>query len=410
MQSSPIGDGLPSHGAAREWAAVASVALGTFVLVTSEFLPVGLLTKVAADLHASEGATGLMMTTPAIVAAFAAPAVMLGARRLDRRIILWVLSAILVLSNVIVAVAPNLPILLAGRVLLGVGVGAFWSIGSVIAAKIVPATSVGRANTIIFAGISVGTVLGVPVGALIGDAFGWRFAFDSIAGFGVLVLVAQIIFIHRLPPAEIVTLRHFGALFAVPKARLGLLAIVVAFIAQFGAYTYMGAFLEQVSRMSPAMISLLLLGYGVAGFAGNFAGGAAAQRNAYATLAGTCLLLGAAIVLLTLTGRTEILAVPLVILWGFGFGALPIATQGWMLKAAPVEMEHASAVYISVLQFGLASGAFFGGILVDRFGLTAALTSAGSAALATAVITWLFGRDQRNGRVASERHEAAAGR
>jgi predicted MFS family arabinose efflux permease len=388
---------LPSRASGREWLAVASVALGTFALVTSEFLPVGLLTKVAADLHASEGSTGLMVTTPGIVAAMAAPGVMLGAGRLDRRIILWILSAILILSNATVALAPNLPVLLAGRVLLGIDVGAFWAISSVIAVKMVPQASVGRANAIIFAGISVGTVIGVPVGALIGDAFGWRAAFGGVAGFGVLVLAAQLSVLGRLPPSEVVSVRHLIALFAIPKARLGLLAILLVITGQFGAYTYMGAFLEHVTRTPPAVLSVLLLGYGIAGFVGNFLGGVAVQRSARWTLAGSALLLGGAVVLLPVIGTFEIPAAVLIILWGFAFGALPIAMQGWMLKAAPDEMESASAMFISVLQVGLASGALLGGVAVDRFGLNAALTAAGCAALAAAALVWVFGRDSGGG-------------
>ncbi|HEY0145224.1 MAG TPA: MFS transporter, partial [Methylovirgula sp.] len=384
------GSGATVRAIASEWLAVASVALGTFTLVTSEFLPVGLLTKVAASLHTSEGATGLMVTTPGVVAAIAAPAVMMGAGKLDRRIILWILSAILVISNLTVTLAPNLPVLLLGRVMLGIDVGAFWAISSVIATKMVAPSSVSRANAIIFAGISVGTVVGVPAGSLIGDTFGWRAAFGAIAAFGALVLIAQLLFLKRLPPSEIVSLRHLTALFGIPKARLGLLATMMAIIAQFGAYTYMGAFLEQVTLAPAALLSALLLGYGIAGFFGNFVGGAAVAHNARWTLAGTALLSGASIVLLPAIGWLEAPAVVLVILWGFAFGALPIAMQGWMLQAAPGEMESASAMFISVLQVGLASGSLLGGVVVDHFGLDVALVSSGCVALITAGLVWFF--------------------
>jgi predicted MFS family arabinose efflux permease len=359
------------------------------------------LTGVSADLHASEGATGLMMTIPGLVAAFAAPGVMLGAGRMDRRIILWVLSAILVISNLIVALAPNLPLVLLGRVLLGIDIGAFWAISSVIAVKIVPQASVGRANAIIFAGISVGTVLGVPAGALIGHAFGWRAAFACVAAFGALVFAAQLFLLPRLPPTEVVSVRHLAALFRIPKARLGLLAIFLAFAGHFGAYTYMGAFLEHVTLTPPALLSSMLLGYGIAGFTGNFVGGAFAQRNARATLTGTTLVLGAAMILLTTVGRAQVPAALLVTLWGFAFGALPIATQAWMINAAPGEMESASAMYISVLQLGLATGAFFGGRVVDAFGLTATLLGAGVASVSTAVMVLYFGRERRGATLVS---------
>lgn len=384
---------VPNEASGREWLAVASVALGTFTLVTSELMPVGLLTKVAATVHATDGATGLMVTTPGIIAAFAAPGVMLGVGQLDRRIILWALSAILVMSNAIVALAPNLPVLLVGRVLLGIDVGAFWAISSVIALKMMPEASVGRANAIIFAGISVGTVVGVPAGTLIGDALGWRASFGAVAGFGALVLAAQLAFLKPLPPSEVVTLRHLAALFRIPKARLGLLGMLLVVTGQFGAYTYMGAFLEKVTLAPPALLSSLLLGYGITGFFGNFVGGAAAQRTAFWTLIATSCVLGGAIILLPPIGYLAIPAAILILLWGFAFGALPIAMQGWMLNSAPDEMESASAMFISALQIGLALGAFLGGVVVDRFGLDATMSTFGCVGMLTAALLWVFGRD-----------------
>jgi predicted MFS family arabinose efflux permease len=390
-------DGLPGHASGREWLAVASVALGTFALVSSEFLPVGLLTKIAADLGASEGSTGLMVTVPGFVAALASPGVMLLAGRLDRRIILLALSTILVLSNIIVATAHSLPIVVIGRVLLGIDIGAFWAVSSVIAMRIVPEVSAGRANSIIFAGISVGTVIGVPTGALIGDLYGWRSAFGGVAIFGVLVLATQMSLLPRLPASEVVTVGHLKALFGIPKARLGLMVILVAFMAQFGAYTYMGAFLEHVTRAPATVLSFMLLGYGLAGILGNFVGGTIAKRNPRGALAVVTLLLGSSVILLPFAGTMQFPASILVVLWGAAWGALPIATQMWMLYAAPAEMESASAMYISVLQLGLASGALVGGTVVDHTGLSMTLTIAGCAALATAAAVMLFGRD-RNGK------------
>lgn len=382
------------HASRRDWLAIASVALGTFALVTSEFLPVGLLTKVATDLKASEGATGLMVTIPGIVAAFAAPAAMLGAKNLDRRIMLWILSAILVLSNTVVALAPNLTILLIGRVMLGIAVGAFWAISSIIAVKIVPQTSVGRASSIIFAGISVGTVLGVPAGALIGATFGWRAAFGAIACFGVLVLAAQIFLLPRLRPSQVVTVAHLVSLFRIPKARIGLLATLLAFVSHFGAYTYMGAFLEHVTLTPAAVLSALLVGYGVAGFIGNFVSGAGSQRNPRLMLALSTLLIGGSVILMPACGQSEIPASILVLVWGFAFGMLPVAAQGWMMNAAPNEMESASAMFVAILQVGLASGALFGGVAVDHLGLSTTLVGSGSIAVVTAAMVWMAGRNK----------------
>ncbi|UPG96547.1 MFS transporter [Luteibacter aegosomatissinici] len=380
------------QAALREWLAVGAVALGTFALVTSEFIPVGLITRMSADFGSPEGATGLMMTVPAFAAAIAAPAVMLGAKRMDRRIMLCLLSALLMLSNLVVALAPSLGVALFGRVLLGIDVGAFWAISSIVAAKIVPAASVARASAIIFAGISLGSVVGVPAGALIGSAFGWRAAFESVAAFGALVLVAQLVLLPRLPPSEVVTVRHLASIFRIPSARLGLLACFLAFAGQFAAYTYMGAFLEHVTKMQPALLSSLLLGYGVAGFVGNFVGGALSHRGPRVTYAGAAAALGLSILLLTLGGQSQMIASIAVLAWGFAFGALPIATQGFMARAAAKELESASAVFVSILQMGFAVGAFVGGRAVDTVGLPTTLIGAAVASIATGFLIMQFGR------------------
>ncbi|MGN6481784.1 MFS transporter [Luteibacter sp.] len=380
------------HATTREWMAVGAVALGTFALVTSEFIPVGLITRMSADFGSSDGATGLMMTVPAFAAAIAAPAVMLGARRMDRRIILCLLSALLVISNLVVGYAPNLGVVLFGRVLLGIDVGAFWAISSIVAGKIAPSASVGRASSIIFAGISLGSVVGVPAGALIGSAFGWRTAFESVAAFGLLVLVAQVTLLPRLPPSEVVTMRHLAAIFRIPSARLGLLACFLAFAGQFAAYTYMGAFLEHVTKMQPAVLSSLLLGYGVAGFVGNFVGGALSQRGPRLTYAGAAAALGLSVLALTLGGQSQTVASIAVLAWGCAFGALPIATPGFMARAAAKELESASSMFVSILQMGFAFGAFVGGRAVDSVGLSATLSCAAIATIATGILIVRFGR------------------
>jgi predicted MFS family arabinose efflux permease len=383
---------MPVHASSRDWLAIVSIALGTFALVTSEILPVGLLPRIAADLRASDGAIGLMVTTPGIVAALAAPGVMLGARRLDRRTILWVMSGLLVISNAIVALAPNLTILLLGRVLLGFDSGVFWAISFIVAVKIVPQKSLARANSIIFAGVSVGSVVGVPAGALIGATFGWRASFADMAAFGAVALAMQFAYLTRLPPDEIVTLHHLASLFRNPKARLGVIATFLSFTGHLGGYTYMGAFLVQVTHTAPTVLSSLLLSYGIAGLVGNFVGGAAAEKNVRRTLVGTTALLGLAIVLLPVFGAATMPAAVFVILWGFTFGALPLVLQSWMLKGAPKEMDVASATYIAVIQVAVASGALLGGITTDHAGLNATLVGAGCLELITAVIIGLLGQ------------------
>ncbi len=386
--TAPSGD-KPSLSA---WAAVASVGTGAFALVTAEFLPVGLLPAIAADLGVTEGQAGLTVTMPGLLAALAAPALTVATGRLDRRIVLWGLTALLVVSNVIVALAPGFVPVLIGRLLLGLGVGGFWAIGVTIGPKLVPPAHVIKATSLIFAGVSLGTVAGVPTGALIGEIWGWRAAFAATGIVGIVVLAAQIALLPRLKPAQAVRLRDLPALFTVAKARIGLLAALLLFIGQFAAYTYVTPFLVQVSDMGPAMVTGLLLAYGVAGFVGNSAGAWVANRDVGLAVMLAAGLIGAATLSLPLWGESQLAATVIVALWGLAFGAMPISIQSWMFRAAPHALETGAALFVTVVQIALASGALAGGIAVDRAGVPAAMILGGGFALATALLIGLFGR------------------
>jgi MFS family permease len=172
---------IPATASARAWLAMASVALGSFAMVTSEFLPIGLLGAIARDMGVAEGRAGLMVTVPGFTAAFAAPAATLLAGRLDRRTLLLVLSALILGSNLLVAGAHGFGMLLAGRVLLGLCVGGFWALAAAVGRRLVPEASGDHATAIVLAGISAGTVLGVPLATAIGNSLGWRGAFVVVA-------------------------------------------------------------------------------------------------------------------------------------------------------------------------------------------------------------------------------------
>ncbi|GAA2147139.1 MFS transporter [Actinomadura napierensis] len=161
--------------------AVLAVAAATFLVVTSEMLPVGLLTSIGPDLGASAGTAGLAMTVPGLVAALCAPALSAATARLDRRAVLVALAGLLAAADLGSAAAFGLPALLASRILVGVAIGGVWSIAGGLAARLVPERSAGAATAVVFGGISVASVAGVPAGTLIGDLAGWRAAF-AVAG------------------------------------------------------------------------------------------------------------------------------------------------------------------------------------------------------------------------------------
>ena len=387
----PAPEGSPTRSA---WLAVLSVAVGSFALVTTEFLPVGLLPAIAAELGITEGIAGMMVTIPGIVAAFAAIFVTVGVGKSDRRNVILGLTALLALSNLIVALSHSLPLILLGRALLGIGVGGFWAIGGALGNRLVPPAHAARATAIIFAGISLGTVAGVPAGALIGEALGWRLAFATAGAVSVLVFLMQLFLMPRLPTSQATTFSQLPALLRVKKGRLGMLATLLVFIGQFAAYTYVTPFLSQIAGLGAGTISALLLVYGAAGFAGNLIGGWAVARSVRNSLIATGLVMGVSALLLPVLGTSLWGATVLIVTWGLAFGMMPISVQTWMFKAAPHAMESGGAVFVATAQVSLASGALVGGMAVDHLGVSSAMVVGGLFAMAMAgVIAAWAGKD-----------------
>jgi len=376
----------PAPQPAASWTAVASVGIGAFALVTSEFLPVGLLPQIAQDLGVSPGQAGLLVTLPGIVAAVMAPFTLAFAGTLDRRHLLCVLLAMLAAANLTVAFATSLPLVLAGRILLGIAIGGFWTIGGSLGPRLRPGSEGAKATSLIFSGVSVGTVAGVPVGTLVGGMLGWRMAFGAATAVALLVVAVLMAALPPLKPTQAQGLGDVGSVLKVRKVQVGLFAILLIFVGQFGSYTYITPYLLQHAGIGAAAISAILFGYGAAGFAGNLLAGWAAARSVKWTLVATAALMGVPIALMLAAGSQAGLVVPLLMLWGLGFGMLPIALQSWLFSATPDKLEAVSAVFVSSAQAAIGAGALAGGLLVDRFGLHSAMGMGAIATLITAVV------------------------
>jgi predicted MFS family arabinose efflux permease len=379
----------PATAPVRAWLAVASVALGTFAMVTSEFLPIGLLGAIARDMGVAEGRAGLMVTVPGFTAAFAAPAAALLAGRLDRRTLLLVLSALILGSNLLVASADRFEVLLAGRVLLGLCVGGFWAFAAAVGRRLVPEASGDRATAIVLAGISAGTVLGVPLATAIGNSVGWRGAFVAVALLASATGIAQLLLLPRLQGEAGA---GFGTLPALLRNRVliaGLGAAALVAGGHFIAYTYLEPFLSHAAGFSEAGVSLALVAYGLAGIAGTFAGERLAARDLRLAFIAVGMLLAVAIAGLDLAGAHTPAAGLLIALWGLAFGAVPVCVQLWVFRAAPHYAETSAALMVTVFQLALAAGASGGGWLVDHAGLRAAYLVGAFTALCAVLLLCL---------------------
>jgi predicted MFS family arabinose efflux permease len=381
--------------ARRGWLGVSSVGLGSFAIVLSEFLPIGLLPAIAADLDVSIGTAGLMVVLTGLSAAVAAPAVTVTTSGLDRRVVLLGLSVLLVLADGLAALAPSFAVLLLARLLLGTSLGGFWAIGAGLAGRLVPPADAIRATSLITAGISLATVVSLPLGAAVSALTSWRVGFVVGGAVGLVALGLQLVTLPRMPAAQRVRLSTLGALFRVPRARVGLVGAAVLFFAQFAAYTFVSPYLQDVAAVGPGTVTLALLLFGVAGIGGNAVAGGTLSRSVLGTTGVAGTVLGATVVLLPELAHWAPGAVALVAVWGFVWGGLPLAMQTWMSSASPGDPETGLALFVTTIQLALAAGSVLGGVAVTAFGIPADFRLAGAVALlGTLVLVALGSRDR----------------
>lgn len=382
---------MTSSAARRGWLSVTSVALGSFVLVLSEFLPIGLLPAIADDLDVGIGTAGLMVVATGLVGAVAAPVVTVLTSRLDRRVVLVSLTVLLVIADGLAAIAPSFWVLLIARMLLGVGIGGFWAIGAGIAGRLVRPELTIRATSLITAGVSVATVVSLPLGALVSSLASWRLGFVIGGALGLVALVLQLAMLPRIPAQQRVRFATLGSLLRVPRARVGLIAAAFVFAAQFAAYTYIAPYLQQLVGVGPDTVTIALLVFGVAGIVGNFAAGFTLDRSVLATIGASKFVLAAAVVLLPLLAHSVVGVFMLLVVWGLVWGALPLGMQTWMSTASPAGSETGLALFVTTIQLAIAAGSVLGGAAVSSFGLAADFWLAGGVAIVGAVVLVAMG-------------------
>lgn len=390
----------PSVAASRHrWLAVTAVGLATFSVVTTEMLPVGLLTPIANTLGVSIGTAGLTISLPALLAALFAPLMVIAAGGIDRRLILCGLLGMLVIANLAAALAPSVSWMLLARILVGFCMGGIWAIAGGLAARLVPDRRIGLATSIIFGGVAAASVLGVPLGALIADLAGWRWAFGGMAVFSGLVLVLHLLVMPSLPVVASSTWRQFGEQLAQRRVQIGLLLTLLLVVGHFVAFTFVRPLLLSISRFDPQWIGALLFVYGAAGIVGNFLVGLAAARHTLATLVTIALGLTLTPLLFLCMGQSASGAGAVLLVWGLAYGGVSVGLMTWMMKAAPQAVEIAAALYVGTFNIAIALGAWAGGRSADELGLTANLWLAGGLAAAALLLTLVVGAHQRKAAV-----------
>src|SRR6202042_1341796 len=355
-------------GYLRQRLAVFSVALGTFTLVTNEFLPVALLTGIRTSLGVSQGAAAFMITVPAVVAAIASPALAVASRRLDRRLVLLWMAGLFTASDALSAAAPNFTTMLLARFLLGAGIGGFWAIGASIGGRLVPESRAAWARAVIFSGISLAIVLGVPVAAFVGGWLGWRIAFAAAGGLALLALILMALLLPKIGVQRPVTRAELVKVLRAPNARLGLIVTLGLVAGQYAAYTFITPFLAKADHAGPRVVSVLLLVFGIGGLIGNFGVVRLLSLRLRATVVGMAATLAVATAVMPVVGAWRPAAVVTLGVWGLAYGAMTVAMQTWVFTADRQDLWSGSALYPAVFQASIAVGSLLGGVVGGTLG------------------------------------------
>jgi DHA1 family inner membrane transport protein len=347
--------------------ALYALAAGAFGIGTTEFVIMGLLIQVAADLKVTIADAGLLISGYALGVFVGAPLLTVATSRLPRKAVLIGLMAIFTLGNLCCAMAPNYTLLLLARVVTSLAHGTFFGVGSVVATRLVAADRRASAISIMFTGLTIATLLGVPAGAWLGLHFGWRSTFWAVAAIGVLAMLV----IAALVPGghehgNRIAVRDELRAIAHPSVLLGLLMTVLGFAGVFTVFTYIQPILTEVTGFAPGAVSPILLVFGVGLIAGNLLGGRLADshltRALWMTLAALIVVLGA----MSFALHGKVLTVLFVGLLGVAAFATVPPLQLWVLHKANDAKNLASSLNIGAFNLGNALGAWLGGIVVAR--------------------------------------------
>jgi DHA1 family inner membrane transport protein len=359
--------------------AVYALTAGAFGIGTTEFVIMGLLLQVAGDLGVTVSTAGLLISGYALGVFAGAPILTILTRRLPRKTVLLALMLIFTIGNLACALAPNYAALMAARIVTALAHGTFFGVGSVVATSLVAADRKASAIAVMFTGLTVATLLGVPFGAWLGLELGWRATFFAVAAIGVVALIVLAVFVPRSTEVEEpVALRREIAAVLTPQVQLGFLMTVLGFAGVFTVFTYIQPILVQVTGFSEGAVSPILLVFGLGLLGGNLLGGRWADRNLVASLIGTLAILLVLLIATRLAIDSKIAVVAAIGLLGAASFATVAPLQLRVLeKAGPVGHNLASSLNIAAFNLGNAIGAWLGGATLDHgFGLAAIPLSA----------------------------------
>ncbi|MDX3780511.1 MFS transporter [Streptomyces europaeiscabiei] len=381
--------------------ALLALAIGAFGIGTTEFVIMGVLPEVAGDFGVSIPTAGFLVTGYALGVVFAAPIMTALGTRVSRRRMLMLLMGLFITGNLLSALAPAYSVMLLGRVVASLAHGAFFGIGSVVAAGLVASDRKAGALAMMFSGLTVANVVGVPLGTLIGQSVGWRVTFAGVAALGVVGLLGIARLVPETARPKDVRLRHELAAFKNVQVLLAMGMTVLGFGGVFAAITYIAPMMTHVAGFADSSVTWLLVLFGLGMVGGNLVGGKYADRALMPMLYVSLGALAVVLALFSFTAHDKIAAAVSVMLIGaLGFATVP-PLQKRVLDHAHGAPTLASAVNIGAFNLGNALSAWLGGLVIDAgLGYTAPSWVGAALAVSALVLALIAAMLERRGSAA----------
>lgn len=388
MLETPI---TTNHHTNRAWLGVISLAFAAFVFNTTEFIPIALLTDIGQDFNMSIGHVGIIITIYAWVVALTSLPLLLMVGAMERKRLLLYIFIVFVISHVICFMAESFTVLVIGRIGVAISHALFWSITAALAVRVAPIGRKSQALGILATGTALATVLGIPIGRIVGQMVGWRFTFLGIGGLALITLVVLLRVLPKLPSENAGSFKSLPILFKRP-ALVGIFALTAIFVtAHFTVYSYIEPFAEQVAKIEPSYTTFLLLIFGVAGIAGSYIFGRYNGRHPLAFLPVSIIVLTVCILILLPVASSSVLLFVLSFIWGIASICVGLALQVKVLDLAADATDVAMSIYSGIFNIGIGGGALVGNIVIAKLGLDSlGFVGAGISLVAFGLAMWLF--------------------
>ncbi|MCA9834499.1 MAG: MFS transporter [Thermomicrobiales bacterium] len=350
------------------WHGIYALSLVAFAMTTAEVLPMSMLPLLATGLDASEGLVGQAITATAIAAIIFSLSIGRIVGHRDRRLVMIVFTAALVVSNVGVALSPNVWTMLLSRMILGATIGINWGLMPSVGLRIGPPGHVARGLSIVVAGASLSGLVSAPLASLLGNLLSWRVVYLAATAIAALAVLGLIRYLPSMPPQEATRKVHIGETLRLPGLLAGMLGMMLAFGGSQTFYTYLVPYLEDVAHVEGGMISVILLVAGIAGLTGNFWAAKPLQKNLSRTFTMAVSMLAVTLACLLIFGKSFIICLPLIAAWAFFRNIVGVGGNAWVAQTFPHHAEGAGGLLVTFIQGSMMLGAMLGGILIDSVG------------------------------------------